>query len=248
MNRRINSGLKRRIATSLIKNFFRDISITFWLIGINVVTFILIFILMQFSEQLFGVGPQVLLENFIALKPSNILEGKALWTFITSIFMHEGIGHLFINMFVLFSLGRVMEKIIGRKRFLWFYLGSGIFSGLAFVVLAGLFGGTELGASIFGSVSIPAVGASGAIFAIAGLFVVILPKARFAIIFFPFFSLPGYIMVPAVLVLTWVASVVAGLPIGNSAHFGGFLIGLIYGAYLRNKFKRKIGRINRMIR
>ncbi|MFW6029720.1 MAG: rhomboid family intramembrane serine protease [Halanaerobiales bacterium] len=244
MNRRI----KWNITKGILKGFFRNISITFWLIGINIAMFIIFLIVGYFSEPLFGISNKIFFDNFIALKPINILQGKALWTFITSMFMHGGIGHLLINMFVLFSLGGVMERIIGRKRFLWFYIISGIFASLVFVLLAGFFGNSEIGAAIFGSPTISAVGASGAIFAIAGLFVVILPKAKFTIIFFPFFSLPGYIMVPGILVITWIASVVGGLPIGNSAHFGGFLAGIVYGFYLRKNYKRKIKRLNRMIR
>ncbi len=225
--------------------FFQNHSITSWIILINVVFFIIAMIFVGFSQQLFNLSQKSLLENYIALKPTNIIQGQSLWTFITSMFMHGGIFHLFINMFVLFSLGMVMERIIGRKRFLWFYLASGIIAGLMFVLLSVLFGNSELGAAIFGSPAISAVGASGAIFAVAGLFVMILPKARFAIIFLPFFSLPGYIMVPLVLVLTWIASVATGLPVGNSAHFGGFLAGIIYGVYLRSKYKNKIKKLEK---
>src|SRR3989344_6433555 len=107
--------------------------------------------------------------------------------------------HLLINMFVLFSLGNLSEKIIGRKRYFWFYLLSGLVAGLMFVFFAYFFGQTDLGARVFGSPEDAAVGASGAIFAIAGLFMVLTPKLRFMIIFLPFFSLPAYIMIPLVL-------------------------------------------------
>ncbi|GAH36435.1 unnamed protein product, partial [marine sediment metagenome] len=72
-----------------------------------------------------------------------------------------------------------MEKIIGKKRFLYFYIISGIFAGLLFIILSYFFGNTELGARIFGSPIMSAVGASGAIFAIAGLFMVMTPKLKF---------------------------------------------------------------------
>ncbi len=238
---------KKNLKKNFILNFFQNLSVTSLLIISNIVLFVVFFLLLSLSSQLFNLSGQQFLENFIALKPTNILQGRALWTFLTSMFMHGGVFHLFINMFVLFSLGMVMERIVGRRRFLWFYLASGLFSGLIFVLLAALFGRGDIGASIFGGVSVPAVGASGAIFAIAGLFVVLLPRARFAIIFLPFFSLPGYIMVPGVLILTWIASVATGLPVGNSAHFGGFLAGLIYGLYLRRKYKNKIRKLNKMI-
>ena len=107
--------------------------------------------------------------------------------------------------------------------------------------------GNELGLRIFGSPDLPGVGASGAIFAIAGLFMILLPKLKFTIIFFPFFSLPAYVMIPVVLFATWIVSAGAGFPIGNTAHFGGFLAGVIYGSYLRKKYYRKVMSLNRMI-
>ena len=56
----------------------------------------------------------------------------------------------------------------------------------------------------------------------------------------------AYVMVPLVLVLTWVASSATGFPIGNTAHFGGFVAGLAYGFYLRKKYKRKTAMISKM--
>src|SRR3989344_6663982 len=185
--------------------------------------------------------------DIFALKPSNILSGQYLWTVISHMFVHGGIGHLFINMFVLFSLGRLCERIIGRKRFFWFYLLSGIFAGILSVLLAGFFG-YGIGERFFGSASVSMVGASGAIFAIAGLFMMLLPRLKFSIIFFPFFSLPAYIMVPLVLFLTWGISIAAALPIGNVAHFGGFLAGVLYGWYLRYQYGRKIEQLQRFFR
>jgi len=163
-------------------------------------------------------------------------------------FVHGGFFHLFINMFVLFQLGGLSEKIIGRKRFFWFYILSGLFAGILAVILPTLYGNTPLGARIFGSPDIFMVGASGAIFALAGLFVVLLPKLRFMIIFLPFFSLPAYVMIPLVLFITWAVTIAGNFPIGNVAHFGGFLAGLAFGFYLRTKYKRKVAMLQRMFR
>ncbi|MFH1326822.1 MAG: rhomboid family intramembrane serine protease [archaeon] len=215
------------------------VSVTMWLILVNVLFFFIVMIFYVFNENFI---------DYIALNPSLILEGKYLWTFVTSMFMHGGFFHLLVNMFVLSSLGSFCEKIIGRKRFFWFYIISGLIAGLMFVVLAGFFGGTPLSAKIFGSATIPAVGASGAIFAIAGLFVILTPKLKFTIIFFPFFSLPAYIMIPVVLFVTWIVSSSAGLPVGNTAHFGGFLAGVVYGLYLRNKYPKKVKRLSQYVR
>jgi membrane associated rhomboid family serine protease len=216
-----------------------NLSIVAWLIIINVIISITAFIMLSFSENYI---------ELFALVPLNILQGKFLWTILTHMFTHGGIFHLIINMFVLFSLGGLIERIIGRKRFIWFYLISGIFAGLLSVLLAGYLGTTPLGARIFGPSDIPMVGASGAIFAIAGLYVMLLPRLKFMIIFLPFFSLPAYIMVPLILFLVWIVTVITGLPVGNVAHFGGFLAGIFYGSYLRSKYKRKIKMLQRMIR
>jgi len=217
----------------------RGFSVVTWLIIISVVVSIVGFVLFATSEENV---------NYIALKPSNILQGHYLWTLVTHMFAHGGLVHLLINMFVLFSLGGLSERIIGRKRFFWFYIISGLFAGILSVLLTGFFGDTVWGARIFGSPDVFMVGASGAIFAIAGLYVVLLPRLKFMIIFLPFFSLPAYIMIPGVLVVMWVASIIGNWPIGNVAHFGGFLMGLAYGFYLRTKYKRKVQKLQRMFR
>jgi len=220
-------------------NFLRNISATKLLIYINVAFFIVVMVLLQFIPNFF---------DYIALNPLNIFQGKYIWTFLTSMFMHAPAiisFHLLVNMFILFNLGAVMEKIIGRKRFLFFYLISGLIAGLLFVFLSYFFGNTDIGARIFGDPLISAVGASGAIFAIAGLFMILTPKLKFMIIFLPFFSLPAYIMIPLVLFGTWLISSSTGFLIGNTAHLGGFLCGIFYGLYLKNKYPKKTSMLNK---
>jgi len=217
--------------------FFAGRSATSVLIWVNIIFFIVSLFFLAIIPNFF---------DYISLKPDFFMKGKYLWTIMTHMFMHAPGAipflsfHLLINMFVLFSLGGMMERIIGKKRFLWFYLSSGLFAGLLFVFLSYFFGNTELGARIFGSSLMSAVGASGAIFAIAGLFMMLTPRLKFMIIFLPFFSLPAYLMIPIVLFGTWLVSSSTGFPIGNTAHLGGLIAGLIYGIYLRKKYPRKI--------
>ena len=213
-------------------------SAIWWIISLNLIVFVIEFIFL-------AVNPDFV--KYFAISANNFLAGKYLWTLIVHMFSHGGFLHLFVNMIALFSLGGLCEKIIGRKRFVWFYLIAGMFAGLLSVVLAGFFG-FGFWEKVFGSPEVYMLGASGAIFGIAGLFVVLLPKMRFSIIFIPFFSLPGYIIIPAILFVMWAASVAAGLPLGNVAHLGGFLMGLVYGAYLRVKFKRKVEMLQRYFR
>lgn len=234
----MKTNLRRYTKKNIRRFSLPAFNVTIWLILINVIFFAIAFPLILYNADY---------SKYIALQPSYILQGKYLWTFITSMFMHGGIAHLLVNMFVLFSLGGFCERIIGKKRFFWFYIMSGLLAGAAFVLLSGFLGNTDLGAKIFGSPLIAGVGASGAIFAIAGLFVILTPKLKFSIIFLPFFSLPAYIMIPLVLFATWLVSAGTGLPIGNTAHFGGFLVGIIYGIYLRKKYPRKIQLLNQHI-
>ncbi|MEK6928609.1 MAG: rhomboid family intramembrane serine protease [Nanoarchaeota archaeon] len=217
------------------ESLIERLSATNWIILISVIAYIL-FILAYYANQ-----NSI---SYFALKPKNILEGNYIWTLVTHIFVHGSFFHLFINMFALFSLGGLCEKIIGKKRYILFYLCAGIFAGILSVVMAGYFG-HGFWERVFGSPNVEMVGASGAIFGIAGLFMLLLPKIKFQIIFLPFFSLPAYIMVPLVLALTWIVALAANLPIGNVAHFGGFMAGMAYGYYLRIKYKRKVMMLER---
>ena len=224
----------------------RGFSVVTWLIIVTSLISVSVFISGGAYCDVDGVECDVF--NWFFLKPASILQGDYLWTLISHMFVHGGFGHLFINMFVLFSLGGLCQRIIGQKRFFWFYLISGIFAGLLSVLLAGFFGVNEIGARVFGSSDIFMVGASGAIFAIAGLYVLLLPRLKFGIIFFPFFSLPAYIMIPGVLFLMWGLSIAFNWPVGNVAHFGGFLAGIAYGYYLRRKYKRKVLMLQKMFK
>ncbi len=236
------SGSVRLRRLTLFDLIFGNRSVTFWLIVANIMFFLIAVLLGALGSS--NCADSIC--RYIAIQPESLLLQGYFWTILTSMFMHGGIWHLIINMFVLASLGGLCERIIGRRRFLKFYILAGMFAGLMFVALAALFGAGELGSRIFGSPASYAVGASGAIFAIAGLFVMLTPKLKFYIIFLPFFSLPAYIMVPFVLFVTWLVSSSTGFPIGNTAHFGGFLVGILYGVYLKHKYKRKTRMISEL--
>ncbi len=203
-----------------------NFSLNTWIIFINVLAFIIFTSLLSLK---------VLSIDSIAIKPSNILTGKYLWTFITSMFMHGGFFHLFVNMLSLFFVGSLVEKLIGKKRYLWFYFISGIFAGLLFVLTA-LFFGIDLNTY--------AVGASGALFGLVGLLVLLTPNLPVYVMFVPIPIKLKY-AAPGLLALLWIISILGNVPIGNVAHLGGLIAGLVYGLYLRNKFKRKTSYIRK---
>jgi membrane associated rhomboid family serine protease len=141
-------------------------------------------------------------------------------TLFTSMFMHGGWEHVLGNMLFLWIFGNNVEDRVGRKRFLLFYLLGGLAaSGLQLV--AGP------------SSDVPNIGASGAIAAVLGGYLLLYPTAGVITYIPPFFFVP----LPAVLFLVgWfglqvlAASSVqvgsAGGGVAYFAHIGGFLFGL----------------------
>lgn len=220
---RVRSGSPYRKGPSFISSY------TGMLIVINVAFWLLVLILSAIynSGEIF---------SNVALTPGEILQGKKLWTFLTSMFMHDpsGLGHLFVNMISLIFLGGFLEKLIGKKRFIWLYMASGLFAGLLFVAFSA-YTGSDL--------NISAVGASGAIFGLGGLLAVLTP--RLPVLVFFIIPMPMWAAIIALFLILWAISFTFGTPIGNVAHFGGLLVGLAYGFYLKAKYPQKTKMIGR---
>lgn len=231
----------RRVSRNKLKGLSR-FSLTTQLIILNVaIFFVLVVSLLILGYTNSSLAEQLV--SFIAVNPSLVVKGY-FWTILTSAFVHLSFSHLLVNMISLFFLGSFVERLIGKKRYVWFYLISGIVASLFFVGFGYI--GTEFPStqSVFGSASDYAVGASGAIFGLAGLLAVILPNLRVLV----FFVIPMRLWAAMVFLLfgLWLISALAGLPIGNTAHFGGLVVGLVYGIYLRLKYPHKVTLINRM--
>ena len=208
------------------RNFFNSVSLNTIFIIINVVAFILFTALISLK---------VISIDSIAIKPSNILAGEYIWTFITSMFMHAGFFHLLVNMLSLFFVGSLIEKIVGRKRYFWFYILSGIFAGLFFVLMSLVFTADS---------SAYAVGASGALFGLIGLLMLLTPNLPVYVMFIPIPIKMKY-AAPGMLILLWFISIAGNVSIGNTAHLGGLIIGLLYGLFLRIKYKNKTAYIRK---
>lgn len=203
-----------------------NLSLTLWLIIINVIVFI-IFTILSLTN--------ILSINYIALSPANIFLGKYFWTFLTSMFMHAGFLHLLVNMISLIFVCSLVEKIIGKKRYFLVYLLSGLFASAVFILSALIFKN---------ALSTYAVGASGAIFGLIGVLIVLTPNLPVYLMFIPIPVKMKYAG-PVLLILLWLISIVGNIAIGNFAHFGGLILGLIYGLYLRTKFPNKVRYISK---
>ncbi len=196
------------------------------LILVNVVFFILFSILILINEGYI---------DYVALKPLNISQGAYIWTFLTSMFMHANLFHLFVNMFSLFFIGSLIERILGPKRYLYFYLASGLFAGIFFVAFSLLF---NVDVNTF------AVGASGALFGVAGLMTILTPNLPLYVMFIPI-PIKAKYAIPGLLAILWLISITGEIPIGNTAHLGGLILGLGFGIYLRKKYKNKTRKIRK---
>ena len=183
-------------------------SAIFPLIIINVIMYLLQNAVEGFTETF------VLISAIVLSEP---------WRLVTSMFLHGSQVHIFLNMFVLFIFGPVLEQRIGTKKFLQIYFISGLAAGL----LAVLFYEAALGAS-------------GAIMGIVGATIYLLPNLRVLL----FFIIP--------MPLWFAGIIIAGIDflgmlniislgsrnIAHAAHLGGMAAGFLLAHYLKGKSKK----------
>jgi membrane associated rhomboid family serine protease len=198
------------------------------IIGANVLAFL-------YQTTLSPNALEGLIREFGMVPARLSLDNPAAWlvdpfiplTLVTSQFLHGGWLHLISNMWTLFIFGDNVEDRIGSFRFLFFYLFGGIAANL-------------LQAFVFPNSSIPAVGASGAIAAVLGAYLVLFPRSRVITLILLFFF-PWFVEISAIFYLGFwfvtqlYSGVFAfGLPDGSQAggiawwaHIGGFLFGFL---------------------
>src|SRR5690554_457543 len=100
---------------------------------------------------------------YLAMIPSLVLRGW-LWQFVTYMFVHSGFSHILFNMLSLYIFGSMVEKRIGSKEFLLFYLLTGTLSGVVSFV-----------SYVLAGTNVILVGASGAIYGVLLMFAVFFP-------------------------------------------------------------------------
>ena len=163
--------------------------------------------------------------------PANISTGRALPTLLTSMFLHGSWPHIIGNMVFLWAFGPAMEDAMNPFSFTAFYLLGGLVAMLAQV-------------AALPSSWVPTLGASGAIAAVMGAFLVTYPRDQIKSLFF-FFLFIRITFIPAILLIGFwfliqlfnvgsVASVQHG-GVAYVAHVSGFL----FGALTVKLFRRK---------
>ncbi|MFH1402992.1 MAG: rhomboid family intramembrane serine protease [Candidatus Altiarchaeota archaeon] len=161
---------------------------------------------------------------YLALIPDRILQTP--WTIVTSMFMHSDIWHIFFNVFFgIIMFGSFLESIVGVKEFRKVYFIGGVFASLSYLFTSLVFN--------IPPPNIPAVGASGAIFAVMGMLVVLRPHQ---IIYFNLiFPMPLYIWASFYVFYSLFEMMGTMGSIAHNAHLGGLLFGLAYGYYYKKK-------------
>lgn len=176
----------------------REPSLTYVLIGANVIVFL--GSALSGGVLLGGTRGSSLTEAGALFGP-DVAQGE-LWRLVTSAFLHAGILHLFLNMFILYILGGLLEPAVGRLRFGLVYLVA---------VLSGSFGALLLGPDVV------TVGASGGVFGLMGAAVVVMRSRGIN----PMESGLG----PLILLNLVITFLVPGISIGG--HLGGLAGGAL---------------------
>ena len=198
--------------------------ITYALIAINIIVFIFQIMLGSYQEQFIYQFALIPSEITSSLSFDNVTD------VFTSMFMHAGLAHIGGNMLYLWIFGDNVEDRLGSVKYLLFYIIGGVVASIAHIF-------TNPASSI------PTVGASGAIAAVLGAYLVLYPRQK-VLTLIPLGFWMRMTMVPAFLVLgLWfVLQLFSGvMSLGGPdvggvafwAHIGGFVSGVILGWILK---------------
>ncbi len=154
-------------------------------------------------------------------------------TLITSLFLHGSFWHLLMNMWFLWIFGNNIEDIEGHFKFLIFYLLGGIAASFLQIIRDT-------------SSTIPVIGASGAVSAVLGAYILKFPRARiktllFIFIFITLINVPAVAFIGIWIFMQLLYSIMrAGSNVAWFAHIGGFIFGLLTVKIFekRDRYKR----------
>ena len=178
----------------------------------------------------FGVVPS----RWAIAGASDLLEWPSLFlSLLTSQFLHGGFLHLGANLLYLWIFGDNVEDRLGSAQFLFLYLGCGVAAAVAQILVSP-------------GLSVPMVGASGAIAGILGAYFLMFPSARIVtLIPFGFFldtvEVPAFLFLGFWFLLQWLQGLttigqMAGVGgVAFWAHVGGFVSGMVGLAFVRTR-------------
>jgi len=148
------------------------------------------------------------------------------WRFITSIFLHASLLHIFFNTYALFMFGSLLERKVSGLEYLIVFFGAGLAGGISYYMTY-----------MLGMTTMPALGASGAIYGIMGATAILLPEIRLFMLFFPMSIRQAAVVW---IVLEFLGTFDTSSGIASAAHLGGLLFGLACGWYLQRQRRYEV--------
>jgi membrane associated rhomboid family serine protease len=189
-------------------------NVTLYLIIANLIVFMIMNVIngpvLQIREGYLGI------DSVLSMVPLLVNRGFV-WQFFTYMFAHASLSHLIFNMLGLLIFGTQVEREMGSKEFLLFYLINGVLAGvLSYVVY--LLSGLEL---------VHLLGASGALYAVMLAFATYYPNARLFIWgILPVRSVTLVLGYAAIAVFSQLSG--AGGGVAHMTHLGGFIFAFLY--------------------
>lgn len=211
-----------------------------WVVRLVIITVIVFMVQMLTGSMPIYMGDAVIpfsrfIDFYFGLSPKFVIEKFALWQFVTYIFIHGNFLHILFNMYTLFICGMPVEHAWGGRRFLFYYLFTGIGAGLTIFVINWLVGGPMYES--------PTIGASGAVFGILLAFGMLYPNVEILVFFVLPMKAKYFVVILGLIELYTLFQAGFASPISHTGHLGGILFGLIYFAVIRKhdiKFKSKL--------
>lgn len=216
--------------------------VSYTLIGLNILIF-----LIQYTT------PGNLVCEFAAI-PKNILDGNSLFTLVSSLFLHGSWMHLFGNMLFLWVFADNIEAKIGSISFLFFYLCGGLLASMTHIYFSVQGASLDMitcelchtaipcaDNDIPHASIIPSLGASGAISAVMGAYLLMFPRSQIKVLILIFFR--SFYMPALLFLVLWFGqqlisgigslgpAAAAGAGVAWWAHIGGFVFGILAGIY-----------------
>ena len=155
------------------------------------------------------------LKYIFSLVPSYILYRHYYWQFLTYMFTHATVSHFIFNMLSLYIFGTAVERRIGSREFLLYYLLTGVLSGVASYAMF-----------YVANTNTVLLGASGAIYALLMLFSVLYPRS----VIYVFGLIP--VQAPLLIILYFIIELISGLTahdgVAHMTHLSGLVFGLLY--------------------
>ncbi len=169
---------------------------------------------------------EFLLYNFALWPAGSPRPEFHVWQLLSYGFLHGNLNHIFFNMFGLWMFGRDLERMMGARRFLTYYLTCVIGAGIVQLLVAGTQGGIY-----------PTIGASGGVFGILLAFAMAFPNRVIMLLFPPIPMKAKYFVLLYGLLELYLGLSGRAPGVANFAHLGGMLFGFMLIQYWRKAQK-----------